>query len=71
MLFHTLNGIFYTNKAHYSLIFEPNLLYLPKNSVSEQQSTDHIELQVMMSVATKADSKLDSPFVVTKEMINK
>jgi hypothetical protein len=53
------------------LIFEPNLLYLPKNSVSEQQSTDHIELQVMMSVATKADSKLDSPFVVTKEMINK
>jgi len=25
------------------LIFEPNPLYLPKNSVSEQQSTDHIE----------------------------
>ena len=43
--FHTTRRIFYTNKAHYLLKFEPNLLYLPKNSVSEQQSTDYIECQ--------------------------
>ena len=43
--FHTTRRILYTNKAHSSLIFEPNLLNLPKNSDSEQQSTDHIECQ--------------------------
>jgi len=35
--FHTTKRIFYTNKAHYSLIFKSNSLYLPKNSASEQQ----------------------------------
>ena len=52
----------------FSLKFQYNHLYLPKNSDSEQQSTDHIELQVMMSVAAKADAELDRPFIGTKEM---
>ena len=43
--FHTTRRILYTNKAHSSLIFEPNLLNLPKNSDSEQQSIDRIECQ--------------------------